>query len=252
MLAINACAHSFEVANPRYYHEWHLWETVKLAPGKILIPGLLGRATNYVEHPAMIAEYLVNYASLVGRENVIAGAECGFSSRASFAPEVYPTVAWAKLAALSEVAGRVFTARDYMRFCVKRPEDQVIRPEAVAAIRRVRAAGIKVGILTNDLAAFVGAEWKDEVAFFREIDAFTDVSYGAMKPDPRAYHEALKNLGTTAIETLFVDAQPHNVRGGEAVGMDSLRFDVGRPEATWVEIEERALRRVHRSSNQRT
>ena len=100
-----------------------------------------------------------------------------------------------------------------MRFCVNLPEDQVIRPEAVAAIRRVRAVGIKVGILTNDLAAFVGAEWKDEVAFFREIDAFTDVSYGAMKPDSRAYHEALKNLGTTAIETLFVDAQAHNVRG---------------------------------------
>jgi 5-methyltetrahydropteroyltriglutamate--homocysteine methyltransferase len=104
MLAINAGAYSFEVANPRHYHEWHLWETVKLAPGKILIPGLLGHATNYVEHPEMIADYIVNYSQLVGRENVIAGADCGFSSRASFAPEVHPTVAWAKLAALSEGA----------------------------------------------------------------------------------------------------------------------------------------------------
>ena len=104
MLAINAGAYSFEVANPRHYHEWHLWETVKLAPGKILIPGLLGHATNYVEHPEMIADYIVNYANLVGRENVIAGADCGFSSRASFAPEVHPTVAWAKLAALTEGA----------------------------------------------------------------------------------------------------------------------------------------------------
>ncbi len=104
MLAINAGAYSFEVANPRHYHEWHLWETVKLAPGKILIPGLLGHATNYVEHPEMIADYLVNYANLVGRESVIAGADCGFSSRASFAPEVHPTVAWAKLAALTEGA----------------------------------------------------------------------------------------------------------------------------------------------------
>ena len=135
----------------------------------------------------------------------------------------------------------MFTARDYMRFCVNLPEDQDIRPEAVAAIRRVGAVGIKVGILTNDLAAFVGAEWKDEVAFFREIDAFTDVSYGAMKPDSRAYHEALKNLGTTAIETLFVDDQPRNVRGGEAVGMDSIRFDVGRPAAIWVEITAKVL-----------
>ncbi|MSR14594.1 MAG: methionine synthase [Gammaproteobacteria bacterium] len=104
MLSINAGAYSFEVANPRHYHEWHLWETVKLAPGKILIPGLLGHATNYVEHPEMIADYAVNYAKLVGRENVIAGADCGFSSRASFAPEVHPTVALAKLAALSEGA----------------------------------------------------------------------------------------------------------------------------------------------------
>lgn len=104
MLAINAGAYSFEVANPRHYHEWHLWETVKPAPGKILIPGLLGHATNYVEHPEMIADYIVNYANLVGRDNVIAGADCGFSSRASFAPEVHPTVAWAKLAALSEGA----------------------------------------------------------------------------------------------------------------------------------------------------
>lgn len=104
MLAVNAGAYSFEVANPRHYHEWRLWETVKLPEGKILIPGLLGHATNYVEHPEMIADFIVQYASLVGRENVIAGADCGFSSRASFAPEVHPTVAWAKLAALAEGA----------------------------------------------------------------------------------------------------------------------------------------------------
>ena len=101
MLAINAGAYSFEVANPRHYHEWRIWEDIDLADGKILIPGLIGHATNYVEHPDMIADYIVNYAQLVGRENVIAGADCGFSSRASFAPEVHPTVAWEKLRALS-------------------------------------------------------------------------------------------------------------------------------------------------------
>ncbi len=83
MLAINAGAHSFEVANPRHYHEWRIWEDVKLPDGKILIPGLIGHATNYVEHPELIADYIVKYAGLVGRENVIAGADCGFSSRAS-------------------------------------------------------------------------------------------------------------------------------------------------------------------------
>ena len=96
MLEINAGAHSFEVANPRHYHEWRIWEDIKLPDDKILIPGLIGHATNYVEHPELIADYIVKYAGLVGRENVIAGADCGFSSRASYAPEVHPTVVWPK------------------------------------------------------------------------------------------------------------------------------------------------------------
>jgi 5-methyltetrahydropteroyltriglutamate--homocysteine methyltransferase len=104
MLAINAGAHSFEVANPRHYHEWRIWEDIKLPDDKILIPGLIGHATNYVEHPELIADYIVKYAGLVGRENVIAGADCGFSSRASYAPEVHPTVVWPKFRALSEGA----------------------------------------------------------------------------------------------------------------------------------------------------
>ncbi len=104
MLKINAGAHSFEVANPRHYHEWRIWEDIKLPDDKILVPGLIGHATNYVEHPELIADYIVKYAGLVGRENVIAGADCGFSSRASYAPEVHPTVVWPKFRALSEGA----------------------------------------------------------------------------------------------------------------------------------------------------
>jgi 5-methyltetrahydropteroyltriglutamate--homocysteine methyltransferase len=104
MLAIAAGAHSFEVANPRHYHEWRIWEDVDLPDGKILIPGLIGHATNYVEHQELIADYVVKYAGLVGRENVIAGADCGFSSRASYAPEVHPTVVWSKFQALAEGA----------------------------------------------------------------------------------------------------------------------------------------------------
>ena len=76
----------------------------ELPDGKILLPGLLGHATNYVEHPELIADGICQYASLVGRENVIASADCGFSSRATFAPEVHPTVVWAKFAALAEGA----------------------------------------------------------------------------------------------------------------------------------------------------
>jgi 5-methyltetrahydropteroyltriglutamate--homocysteine methyltransferase len=104
MLRIDAGAYSFEVANPRHQHEWRVWQDVKLPEGKVLIPGLLGHATNYVEHPELIADGICTYAGLVGRENVIAGADCGFSSRATFAPEVHETVAWAKLAALAQGA----------------------------------------------------------------------------------------------------------------------------------------------------
>ena len=104
MLKVNAGAYSFEVANPRHQHEWKIWRDVPLPDGKILIPGLLGHATNYVEHPELIADQIELYAGIVGRENVIAGADCGFSSRASFHPEVHPTVVWEKFRALTEGA----------------------------------------------------------------------------------------------------------------------------------------------------
>ncbi len=101
---INAQAYSFEVMNPRHMHEWRQVQEVGVPEGKILIPGLLGHANNYVEHPELIAEFICNYASIVGKENVIAGADCGFSSRASYAPEVHPTVVWPKFRALAEGA----------------------------------------------------------------------------------------------------------------------------------------------------
>jgi 5-methyltetrahydropteroyltriglutamate--homocysteine methyltransferase len=104
MLTIDAGAYSFEVANPRHQHEWRVWEDVKLPEGKILIPGFLCHAHNFVEHPQLIADGILTYARLVGRENVIAGADCGFSSRAIYTPEVHPTVVWAKFEALAQGA----------------------------------------------------------------------------------------------------------------------------------------------------
>ncbi|MDE3078362.1 MAG: methionine synthase, partial [Chloroflexota bacterium] len=104
MLKINAAAYSFEVANPRHLHEWHVWEDIELPAGKVIIPGMISHATNIVEHPELIAELLVNYARLVGRENVMAGADCGFSSQATHTPEVHPSVVWAKFRALAEGA----------------------------------------------------------------------------------------------------------------------------------------------------
>jgi 5-methyltetrahydropteroyltriglutamate--homocysteine methyltransferase len=104
LLQIRAGAISFEAANPRHLHEWHVWETAKLPEDKLLIPGMISHAYNIVEHPELIADFLVTYAGLVGRERVIAGADCGFSSNATFSPEVNPKVVWAKFRALAEGA----------------------------------------------------------------------------------------------------------------------------------------------------
>ena len=104
MLAVDAGAYSFEAANCRHEHEYHLWEEVKLPAGKTLIPGVITHASNIVEHPLLIAERLVRFAERVGRDNVIAGADCGFSSQASYKTEVHPTVIWAKFEAMAEGA----------------------------------------------------------------------------------------------------------------------------------------------------
>jgi 5-methyltetrahydropteroyltriglutamate--homocysteine methyltransferase len=104
MLKVNAGAYSFEAANPRHEHEYHLWETLKLPAGKVLIPGVITHASNIVEHPELIAERLLRFARLVGRENVQAGADCGFSSQATYNTEVHPTVIWAKFEALRDGA----------------------------------------------------------------------------------------------------------------------------------------------------
>jgi 5-methyltetrahydropteroyltriglutamate--homocysteine methyltransferase len=101
MLKVNAGAYSFEASNARHEHEYHLWERVKLQDGKKLIPGVITHASNIVEHPELIAERICRFARLVGRENVIAGADCGFSSQASYTPEVHPTVVWEKFRALA-------------------------------------------------------------------------------------------------------------------------------------------------------
>jgi 5-methyltetrahydropteroyltriglutamate--homocysteine methyltransferase len=103
VLQVRVGHYSFEAANPRHAHEWHVWENVKLAPGKVLIPGVISHATNVVEHPELVAERIVRLAKIVGRENVMAGTDCGFA-QSPFAQRVHPTIMWAKLRALSEGA----------------------------------------------------------------------------------------------------------------------------------------------------
>jgi len=104
VLKIKAGSYSFEGANPRHEHEYHLFETVKLPEGKVLCPGVITHASNIVEHPELIAERIVRFANLVGRENVMAGADCGFSSQALYRTEVHNTVVWEKFKALRQGA----------------------------------------------------------------------------------------------------------------------------------------------------
>ncbi|MCS7001249.1 MAG: cobalamin-independent methionine synthase II family protein [Dehalococcoidia bacterium] len=94
---------SFEASNPRHAHEWQIWEDIKLPDGKVLIPGVLDSTTNFIEHPELVAQRILNYARLVGRENVIAGTDCGFSTAAG-AMNVVPSITWAKFSAAAEGA----------------------------------------------------------------------------------------------------------------------------------------------------
>jgi len=104
MLKVNAGAYSFEFGNPRHEHEWHLWERFKLPEGRKILPGVITHSTNVVEHPEVVAERLVNFASVVGRDNVIASADCGYSSNASYEADVPLSVVWEKFKSLSQGA----------------------------------------------------------------------------------------------------------------------------------------------------
>ena len=110
VLAARPAAISFEAANPRHAHEWTLFERIKLPAGKVLIPGVIESKSNFIEHPELIAQRLGRYARLVGRENVVAGSDCGYGTWVGQAA-VDPDVVWAKLAAMAEgarIASRQF------------------------------------------------------------------------------------------------------------------------------------------------
>jgi len=104
VLKVRAGCYSVEAANARHEHEWEVWQNVSLPDGKTLMPGVVGHASDVVEHPELVAQRIVRFANLVGRENVIAGTDCGLGSRVS-----HPEIAWAKLQALVEGAARATT-----------------------------------------------------------------------------------------------------------------------------------------------
>ena len=101
MLKIHADAYSIEAGNVRHAHEWRVWQDVKLPDGKMLMPGVISHATDLVEHPDLVAERLINYANVIGKENVQAGTDCGIGSRVG-----HEEIVWAKLRASAEGARR--------------------------------------------------------------------------------------------------------------------------------------------------
>ncbi len=103
ILSANVGAYVIEGANPRHAHEWKVWQEVKLPDGKVLIPGVISHATNVVEHPELVADRIVRLARLIGRENLIAGTDCGFA-QGPFHRRVHPSIMWAKLEALAQGA----------------------------------------------------------------------------------------------------------------------------------------------------
>src|SRR5437016_8973526 len=112
VLLAKPCGLSFEAANPRHAHEWKVFEQVKLPDGKVLIPGVIESKTNFIEHPELIAQRIARYADLVGRENVIAGSDCGYGTWVGQAA-VDPAIVWAKLASLAE--GARLASRQFWR-----------------------------------------------------------------------------------------------------------------------------------------
>ena len=99
IMKVNAQAYSIEASNPRHDHEWKVWENVDFPDGKILVPGVIGHASDFVEHPELVAERLIKYANIVGRENLVAGTDCGLGTRVG-----HPEIAWSKFEAMAEGA----------------------------------------------------------------------------------------------------------------------------------------------------
>jgi len=103
MLKVRAGAYSIEAANVRHEHEWRVWQSAKLPPGKILIPGVVTHHTTSIEHPRLVADRIIRFTELVGRDNVIAGTDCGFAQLEAY-QRVHPQIMWAKLQTLAEGA----------------------------------------------------------------------------------------------------------------------------------------------------
>ncbi len=136
VLKAKPAAISFEASNPRHEHEWKVWQGARVPAGKVLIPGVLDSSTNFIEHPELVAERIVRFASVVGRENVIAGTDCGFSTFAGMTP-VDPAITWAKLKSMADGA-RLASRELWRRASRPAPRASSPAPARKAAARRTR------------------------------------------------------------------------------------------------------------------
>lgn len=135
---------------------------------------------------------------------------------------------------VGDMLGRDWDTRDFMAELYAGPPSGVLHPDALDLVADVRPTGVRLGVLTNDLAAFHGPEWIEQMDILREMDAIVDGSAtGVLKPDPRAYRLAAEALGTPCDRILFLDDMPWNVAGARSVGMTAHQVDLTRPVAAF-------------------
>jgi putative hydrolase of the HAD superfamily len=138
---------------------------------------------------------------------------------------------------VGNLIGEDWTIQDFCRKHGELPPNVILRPEMLALISDVKQAGLKCGILTNELELFHGKDWAVTTPFAHMIDAVVDATHtGILKPDPGAYALALEALGLPADEVVFVDDQPRNVAGGSAVGIRSFHLDITNPRESIAQV----------------
>jgi putative hydrolase of the HAD superfamily len=134
---------------------------------------------------------------------------------------------------ISEPRGETWSAEDLFLRIIDFAAESWLRPGMIATIDEVRARGVPVAILSNELELFLGPKWFDRFSVFKNVDAIVDATRTQIfKPDPRAYRLALDAIHVSAPEALFVDDQPRNVEGALAAGLDALHFDIARVDET--------------------
>jgi len=148
---------------------------------------------------------------------------------------------WADFAAeVGLLVGEDWNVLKFISVLAGGPEEEFIRPEALALVDDARKAGIPTGILTNELELFHGREWMARITILAVVDVIVDASVtGILKPDPASYHMAVDRLGCDPGKTVFVDDQPHNVAGAVAAGLIAIHLDITDPSPAFDETRVR-------------